>query len=508
MFRIISCLSIAIAVAPAAWAADHASAENLARRIDTALAASWEQAHVRPAAPADDAEFLRRITLDLAGRIPTVSEARSYLRSALPDKRQHLIERLLNQPGYALQFSRVFRERWLPQSTAQFEELRPEFEDWLRQRLSENMPYDRMVRELLCVPQGQTARSPAADARQSGYIFLQANEFKPANLAGSTARIFLGVNIECAQCHDHPHARWTRRQFWEFAAFFADPAASGRHRLELTIPGGEEKMQPHFIDGGVPQWKGAPDAAASRTALANWMTSPGNPYFARHAVNQFWFYLFGSGLIDNLDDAKAVAAPGHQELLNDLAKAFSASGYDIKYLLRALTLTRAYQLSSAGSASAEEENAEQPLFQRAALRTLTGEQLYDSLLLAAGMDPANASQAVKIDFLSRYRQGDRPTEASATILQVLAKMNGALVAEAVDPERGRTVAASADAPFLSPSQRIDSLYFAALARPARAEELKRLLPLVEKCSNAAERRRALATVFWALLNSHEFAVIH
>ena len=507
MLRWLVCLSIVLALVPTAGANGFPSPEVLARKIDAKLGATWERAHIRPAALADDAEFLRRVTLDLGGRIPTVSEARAFLADASADKRTRLVERLLARPGYALQLGRVLRERWLPQSTAQFEELRPEFEEWLRHRLGENMPYDRMIRELLCVPQAPAGQSAVAEARRSGFIFLQANEFKPANLAGSTARMFLGVNIECAQCHDHPHARWTRQQFWEFAAFFADPTASGHQELELTIPGVEKKVQPHFIDGIAPKWSGVPDAVASRTILATWLTSPANPYFARHAVNQFWEYLFGTGLIENLDDPSALASSPHRELLDELAKDFSASGYDLKYLLQALVMTKAYQLTSAGTVSSEEEPS-QPLFQKAALRSQSGEQLYDSLLLAAGMDPAAASPGAKADFLSHFRQGGKSTEASATILQSLLQMNGALVAEAVDPERGHTVVASGDAPFLNSAQRIESLYLAALSRRPRPEELRRLMPLLEKCSTGPERRKALATIFWALLNSHEFAVIH
>ena len=506
MFRLFACLSIVLTIAPPTRADGLPSPDVLARKVDAKLSATWERAHIRPAASADDAEFLRRVTLDLTGRIPTVSEVRAFLADASADKRPKLVERLLARPGYGLQLGRVLRERWLPQSTAQFEELRPEFEGWLRHRLGENMPYDRMIRELLCVPQTPAGQSTVADVRRSGFIFLQANEFKPANLAGSTARMFLGVNIECAQCHDHPHARWTRQQFWEFAAFFADPTASGRQNLELTIPGVEKKVQPHFIDGIAPKWSGVPDAVASRTILATWLTSPDNPYFARHAVNQFWEYLFGTGLIENLDDPSAIASSVHRELLDELAKAFSASGYDLKYLLQALVMTKAYQLTSAGAVSAEEEPS-QPLFQKANLRSQSGEQLYDSLLLAAGMDAATASADTKADFLSHFRQGGKSAEASATILQSLLQMNGALVSEAVNPERGHTVIASGDAlfEFRTAASRASTW----LRYPGgRSEELKRLMPLLEKCSTAPERRKALATIFWALLNSHEFAVIH
>ncbi len=481
---------------------------ELARRIDAALATSWQQAGVRPAPLSDDAEFLRRITLDLTGRIPAVNEARSFLDDKSTDKRARLVNRLLSQPGYALQFSRVWRDRWLPQSAAQFEELRPEFEDWLRQRLSTNTPYDRMVRELLCVSSHANAQARDAEARQSGFLFLQANEFKPENLAGSTARIFLGVNIECAQCHDHPHARWTRRQFWEFAAFFTDANVAGKQ--ELAIPGSKEKVEPHCIDGSTPTTTpGKLDALASRTRLVDWMTSSGNAYFSRNLVNQVWTYLFGAGLVESMDDPLASAQAGRQELLDQLAEAFTASGFDLQYLIRALTLTRAYQLSSAGAPDTRSEESDQPFFERAPLRSQTGEQLYDSLLRAGGMDAASVPAVTRSDFLARFRQqSSRATEANATILQSLARMNGVLVSQAVDPDHGKTVGAAADAPFLNHAQRIESLYLAALTRRPRPDELKRLTPMLEECKTAAERRRVLSAIFWALLNCHEFAVNH
>ncbi len=487
---------------------DSTEQDSLVRSIDATLVASWSRAGVRPAPRSDDAEFLRRVTLDLAGRIPTVSEVRTFLADETADKRDRLVDRLLAEPGYPVQFSRVWRDRWLPQSAAQFEELRPEFENWLQQRLRANTPYDRMVRELLCATESKAGRSNSQDHQQSGYLFLQANEFKPANLAGSTARIFLGVNIECAQCHDHPRASWTRRQFWEFAAFFADPTASGRHHLELTIPGLNEKATPHFIGGGSPTWKGQPDAITSRATLADWMTSPENPYFACNAVNQVWTYLLGAGLVDSLDDANAATVPGHRQILDQAARFFSRSGYDLKVLLRVLVRTRVYQLSSAGVGQGEAESQGQPLFQQAGLRTQSGEQLFDSILLAAGMDAATAPSSLKTDFLSRFRLGDRPIDAETTILQALTRMNGPLVATAADPEQGRTVTAATDAPFLNAQQRLESLYLATLSRMPRSDELKRMLPMIERCATANERRRALGMIFWALLNSHEFAVIH
>ncbi|OWK34994.1 DUF1549 and DUF1553 domain-containing protein [Fimbriiglobus ruber] len=465
----------------------------LARRIDQHLEARWKQENVAPAARADDAEFLRRVHLDLIGRIPTVTEVRTFLADRAPDKREKLIDRLIAQPGSAAHFAKVWCQHWLPQSATQFEELKPEFEDWLQSQLRANVPYDRMVRSLLAAPGGPVAG-------RSAQVFLQANEYKPANLAGSTARTFLGLNIDCAQCHDHPFARWTKDQFWEFAAFFADPTAQGRRVLKLTPPNSKTEVTAKFVDGSEPKWAGEPTAAAGRLALTDWLVSSKNPYFAKNAVNRAWADFFGTGLVEPLDDLSGAMKPSHPELLDDLAEAFAESGFDLQFLIRALTRTRAYQLASAGP------SANPPhLFSRFALRSMSGDQLFDSVILAAGLDPREADRA---SFLARFGRPERPTEAGRTILQSLTLMNSKTLTDATSPAGGGTLTAVADAPFLDTAGRVDALYLAAYSRLPRPEERDRLIALVDKGGAARDPRRALASVFWVLLNSHEFAVIH
>ena len=484
-------------------AAHLAEPQAVADQIDRRVAARWAAKNVRPAPASDDAEFLRRVSLDLIGRIPTVAEARAFLADRSVDKRSRLIDRLLDQPGYATHFARFWRERWLPQSAAQFEELKPDFEEWLRQRLRANAPYDRMVRDLLRVPDDPAARAAPPGDRRSLAVFLQANEFKPANLAGTTARMFLGVNLDCAQCHDHPFARWTRNQFWEYAAFFADPSAARGKGLGLTIPGVSRTVTPHYLDGTAPHWSGEPDAIAGRAALAGWITAPANPYFARNAVNQVWAYLFGAGLVEPLDDLSGVNPPSHPELLDELAKAFVASGYDVKFLLQAVTRSRAYQLSSADPGGPVAP-PNPPLFVRASVRAMSGDQLYDSLCLAAGFDETGDAGhgppggMTRGEFLARFGRSDRPTQAGRTILQSLLFMNGGLVFDATDLRTGRTLAAVADAPFLDTSGRVEALYLAALSRRPRPDESQRLTAFVDGGGPAHDPRRALATAFWAL----------
>ncbi len=243
-----------------------------------------------------------------------------------------------------------------------------------------------------------------------------AKEGKPENLAASTARTFLGIRIECAQCHDHPFARWKREQFWGYAAFFGGVQKQGDgdnqfgpireipDRRELAIPGTERVVQAAFLDGGEPQWR---FKVGSRVTLADWMTSAENPYFARAAANRLWAHLFGTGLVDPVDDLSDANPPSHPELLDELARQFAAHGYDLKFLLRALTATRAYQLSSDATSTTSQDDPR--LFARMAVKGMTADQLFDSLAQATGLD-ADPNDANPFGSSTRTRRGRDPPE--------------------------------------------------------------------------------------------------
>src|SRR5579871_3523117 len=274
----------------------------LAALIDRALAVSWETAKVTPAPPASDEEFIGRVYLDLAGRIPSVAEIRHFLDDKRPDKRRRLVEQLLEGPRYVNHFTNVWRALLLPETTTTLQArfLAPGFESWLRGKLQQNTPYDVMVRELLTVPMngnGQNAFGPQ-NGQASAIGFYLAKQVKPEELAAATSRLFLGVKIECAQCHNHPFADWKRDQFWGYAAFFAGLQAQGNgdfvgigretpDRRELKIPGTEKVVQATFLDGKAPKWQ---FKTSARATLAEWMTARDNPYFARAAVNRLWGY--------------------------------------------------------------------------------------------------------------------------------------------------------------------------------------------------------------------------
>jgi hypothetical protein len=535
-------LSGCVALAGLGSAAQAASAKDvtaLAAAIDRSLESGWASAQVQPAPLASDAEFIRRVYLDLAGRIPSVTEVRQFLDDKKSDKRIRLVEQLLEGPRYVTHFTNVWRALLLPETTASLQAriLASGFEAWLRQKLQQNTPYDTMVRELLTTPMNNGAvqfQIAARNGEPTPVGFYLAKEVKPENLAAATARLFLGVKIECAQCHNHPFADWKRDQFWSLAAFFAglqrqgqgDFVAAGREvadRRELTIPGTERVVQAAFLDGTQPRWK---YNTSARITLADWITAKDNPYFARAAVNRLWGYFFGTGIIDPVDEMVGGEHPAsHPELLEELARQFAAHDFDLKFLIRAITSSRAYQLSSLAPNKGEDDPHQ---FAHKPLRGLSAEQLFDSIAQATGYREPNGqtprfigNPGARGRFLTQFENSsDRSTEVQTSILQALSLMNGPVTSEATHLERSETLAALLDAPFMDTAERIETLYLTTLTRKPTQAELSRMVRYVENGGSAGDKpagtdaekqkryNHALADVFWVLLNSGEFFLNH
>jgi hypothetical protein len=485
-----------------AQAADRpgSDADALAATIDQRLAERWAAAHVEPAPPADDAEFLRRVSLSLVGKIPSVAAARDFLSDTRPDKRRRLVERLLNSPEYVSHLTNVWRAILLPEQATEDPGLRDSFQGWLRARLQANTGYDRMVREILTASvqeRGQVVQFAGGPIQPSPLAFTLANENKPENLAGSTARLFLGVRLECAQCHKHPFAKWSQEQFWEYAAFFG---ATPRNPKPPTIPIPKKGtvVQARFPDGTQPRWDGVRDP---RAAVADWIVALNNPYFARATVNRLWAHFFGVGLVEPVDDLTQETAKN--ALLDELAVSFREHQYDLKFLIRAIVSSRAYGLSSRRTHPGQDDPQ---LFARMPIRGLGPEQIFDSLVEATRYEEATGARA---QFLKRFTNPtDRPTEVQTSMLQALALMNGQVIADTTSLERSATLQAVAEAPFLDTAGRIEALYLAALTRKPRPAESARLVKYVETGGPSGDPKQALADVFWALLNSSEFLFNH
>ncbi|HEY2839441.1 MAG TPA: DUF1549 domain-containing protein, partial [Pirellulales bacterium] len=346
--------------------ASPADVTALAAMIDNYIVSAWG-ATIVPAELADDAEYARRVHLDLTGSVPTVAALREFLADASPDKRQKLVDRLLDSPQYARHFSNVWMSLFLPEveSNEQVRFYAIEFKSWLQMRLREGMGYNAMARELLTTPldgasmRGFRQRDDQQPPRPSA--FYQAKELKAENLASATARVFLGIRVDCAQCHNHPFTAWKQEDFWAFAAYFdklqqqaggsnvnatlqamlAGPPKS--NAIEISIPDTKTTVAGRFLGT---HDAAAPSGATAREMVADWITSDSNPYFARTAVNRAWAHLLGTGIVDPIDDFDPSNPASHPELLDELARQYVAHGYDQKFLFRAIMASRPYQLTS------------------------------------------------------------------------------------------------------------------------------------------------------------------
>jgi hypothetical protein len=511
----------------------------LAAAVDRQIAARWTEENFPPPTPADDAEFLRRTFLNIAGRIPTASETEQFLDDAGTTKRRLLVDRLLASAAYPTHLADLLRSVIVPEANTDpiLQQQSEVFERWLRMRVAQNAGYDQIVRALI------TAGPRSAD---SGFYFL-AKGNKPENLAAGVSRVFLGVRIECAQCHNHPFAKWRREQFWQLAAFFAgtptdsvEEPTQDTELVELLIPDTAKKVSAHYLDGGQPAWptSGIHDP---KKALADWITSPRNPYFSHAAANRVWAHFMGTGLVDPVDDFDESNPASHPELLDLLADEFVRQKYDVRFLIRAICASRTYQLSSAQT---DPRQANRRLFARAPVKGLTPAELAASLsqaigesdeppsMMAGPVFPGRDSSQLRTLVMELFKNENAdPVDSETTILQALALMNSPVIDQSTAPGRGSTLAALLDAPFLDTRSRIEMLYLCTLSRRPTPEESQRLIQYVErggahaaskpklgnvfqqmittdKSKTRSDHEIALGDIFWALLNSSEFLFNH
>jgi hypothetical protein len=490
------------------------SATQLASKIDHHIGVVLKERKVVAATRSEDAEFVRRIHLDLVGRVPDLLVVRDFLDDPRADKRERLIDKLLDSERYALHWANVWRAWFLPSNDPLIANLMPGFELWLREMLKANTRYDVMTSTIL------------TGDRTTGFnalnIFMQANQSQPENLAASTSRIFLGIKLECAQCHNHPTAKWKRQQFWEFAAFFPslttaftlNPAGMRPIPLVLgriTIPGTDKIVTAKYLDGTTP----TEGTADYRQALANWITSGGGTlYFSRAGVNRIWENLLGTGLVEPLAEESSDNPASHPELLDLLARQFKENGYDLKYLIKAIVTSEAYQRTSRQS---DPGQSDPRLFARMKVRGLSPEQLYDSLALVVGAKESTPSAAAagfvnansaRAEFLRRFPNQDKRSEQHTSILQALYLMNGKVVADATSLEKNENLAIIAKGEGVKTSRKVSQLFMIALGRKPTSAESERLIRYVDGGGPTKDSARAICDIFWALLNSSEFSANH
>lgn len=549
------------APAPAPAAAD------IVARVDTLLEAEWKASGVSPAKPATDAQFLRRAYLDLAGTLPPAEVVTAFLADARPDKRARAVDTLLASPRYVERWAAYWEEVLLRDKAKANIVDRAAFRTWLRARFAENAPWDRVTRELVTAtgkssPGGSArerrmaAETGASDAEAAGVNgavnwVLQFNR-SSEDLAGATSRTFLGVQIQCAQCHDHMTEKWTTGDFRRFAAAFARTRVSAVEDKEkgmmraFEVSDGEKArpgkkataeqreiatLEPAALDGTVLAGE------APRAELAAWITSKTNPWFARATVNRMWALLLGHGFVEPVDDLRPSNTPRAAAALDALAADFTAHGYDLKRLLRTICATRAYGLS-AGAPEAEATWAAY------GPRALPAPVLLDAILAATQLDPlleealGERADALRAKMRKNFRfvfdvdEGGESDDFEGTIPQALLLLNGPLVGYGSSALQGTTLA-NVLAMQGGDAAKIEALYLRTLSRRPSAEETARWVGFLDEAAAAPEEKGALAgggplarlrkkapsvartprdrayeDLFWALLDSSEFAFQH
>ena len=498
--------------------------------IDSFVLAKLRKMNVAPYPLSSDPEFVRRVYLDSIGTLPTAEEVRAFVSDARADKRSILIDRLLDREEYA-SFWTVKFEDWFRnnQLNSQGRSM-GKFKEWVRDWIAQDRPYDQMVRALL-TSEGDTFQNPAANFWHPATDFML-KKFDVNKVTPTVTRLFLGIRLECAECHNHPLENFTQDDFYGLSAFFARLRVKhgyGEYRRtwylddegEVLHPVTKKPVAPKLLAAEAPS---IPADEDRRKVLADWITSPANPFFARATVNRIWHEYFDAGIVEPFDDFRSTNPPTNRELLDALARYFADSGFRLKALHRVILNSRTYQLSSSEpSGTREPGRLDRLLFARYAPRRLPAEILLDAVSQVSGAPHPfkgypKGTRAVDLyipdspdyflvtfGFPRRDVLADRAK--SPTMSQALDLMNGEAVTEKVradDNVLTRLLASGA-----ADADMVTELYERAYARPPAASERGNLLAyLARQQDSGRPRRRAYEGLLWAILNSKEFQLNH
>jgi len=505
--------------------------EPLHARIDRLIAAGCRDHATLAAPPADDAEFLRRVTLDLSGTIPSTADATAFFADTDPDKRTKAIDRQLAAPGYARRMAQAF-DVILMERRKDTRVTRATWETYLRDTFAANRPYDAFAREILSADGSDAKTRPAAK-------FFLDRDLEPNLITRDLGRVFLGRNLGCAQCHDHPTVSdYKQADYYGIQAFinrtFLFPNAQAATAVIAEKADGEVNFTSVFdkskktsatgprMPGLKPldepkaekgkEYKVAPakdvrpvPAYSRRERLAAALTSPENPTFARTAVNRLWALMLGRGIIDPVDQDHADNPPSHPELLDLLAREFVANKYDVKWLVREIALSRTYQRSSEVPAALSDVPADRYLV--GPLKPLSAEQLAYALSEATGNTSADAKASPLVaTFRGVYggAAGEPDDGTTQTLSQTLFLKHGPAVRGLTGPKAGNLADRLAKLP---PDRVVDELFLSVLTRRPTADEKADVTAALTR-TPAAERPAFCGELVWALVTSAEFRFNH
>lgn len=496
-----------------------------ANYIDKHVFDKLKMMNILPSDVCTDQEFIRRAYMDVCGILPPAEATRAFLASTDAKKREKLVDELLQKPEYAdfwtLKWSDVLRSN---RKTIQIKGIHV-YQQWLRHRVSDNTPFDEVVRDLLTASGSTYANPPANFYRISR---------DPQNLAETTAQLFFGIRMQCAKCHNHPFERWTQDDYYSMAAFFArvkqkkdtmepgaTPQAPGAEVIyserggEVTQPRSGKVMAPKFMGAEIPA---IPAGKDRREVLAGWLTKGDNPFFAKSVVNRIWFHLNGRGIVDPVDDFRDSNPSANDALLDALAKDFVEHKFDVKHVIRTVMLSRTYQLSAQTNDFNKDDNK---YFSHAVTKLHPAEPLLDAVCYTTGVAEKFAghplgTRAVQLPdgenghvFLKTFGQPGRELacecerESDSNLAQALQLINGPTVNEKLRNPNNRI--GQLVAKKMSDNDILNELYLVALSRPPAPDEVKAAFDHLAKNT---DKRKAWEDLVWALLNSKEFLFRH
>jgi hypothetical protein len=507
-------------------------AAGLAAIIDSEIALRLANEKLPASPKTDDSEFLRRVCLDIVGVIPTAAQVQAFLDSPEANKREKLIDDLLADPRFGKQQSEIWMHHLLSPDLENRLLPTENLRKWLEAAFNADKPWSKIVEELVTAS-GTMADNPAT-------MFFIANNGAD-KVTGQVSKLFLGVQLQCAQCHNHPFTDWKQEEYWGMAAFFLKVKQDGTPKMvaknggtitvnegpplnpfgkgakkkaakAAELPEGAKIVPARFLTGEQPKVGNGP----ARPVLARWLTSPDNPFFARAIVNRMWAHFFGRGFVNPIDDMHDDNPATHPELVLAMAEQLKRHNFKLKYLVKAIALSEAYQRTSKPLKGNE---ADTELFSRMYIKTLSAEQLIDSIV-AVVAGPGNADFLAKKDKgpppadkkgkgakggprdqLIRFfnvEDGADPLEYQDGIPQALRLMNGPLFNNG-----GKALQEAMQSK--TSAEAIDRLFLVVLSRHPTVEEDRRLTSYV---AQQKDRRTAYSDIVWTLLNCSEFRLNH
>jgi len=491
-----------------------------ANYIDTLVHEKLHKLRILPSGDAGDEVFLRRVYLDTVGLLPTPAEHQAFVSNPAPNKREQVVDGLLARKEFTelwvMKFAELLQIRTNPTNQVSYKSSLLYF-NWLQDRIAKNVPFNQIIREIISA-NGGTFKTPATN-----YYQIERDTLK---LTENLAQVFMGMRIQCAQCHNHPFDRWTTDDYYGFAAFFAQigrkQSEDPRELIVFNSGGGEMKhlvggreMKPKFLGGVEPPLKPGDDR---RAVLAEWLTSPENPYFAKNLANIIWSHFLGVGIVDPVDDIRISNPASNPELLDELGRRFTAYNYDFKRLVRDITLSQTYQRTTQANGSNELDGRN---FSRALIRRQRAEVLLDAISQVT--DTKNKFQglpegarAVQIAdgnvstyFLRTFGRAERASVCSCEVKmepnlgQALHLLNGDTTHNRIGA--GKVVESQLKG-GQEPGAIIDDLFVRCFSRRPTQPERAELERALAEAGDA--RQQTLEDIFWALLNSKEFMFNH